>query len=99
MVEWLSFAKETKIFDEQIRNEEITIGTEITQISTEKIRREIIITNTSDSAIVTISFGAPTGAGIILYPHYVYSNDFAPSYEKIFAKSDTANTKIHIFER
>ena len=99
MTNWISLEKGTELYEELIRNESITIGTDITQISTEKTRREIIITNTSDTAIVTISFGAPTGAGIILYPHYIYSNDIAPSFEKIFAKSDTENTIIQIFER
>jgi hypothetical protein len=99
MVEWLSFEKGTKIYEEQIRNEELHIGTDITLISTEKVRREIIITNTSDDAIITISFGSPTGAGIVLYPHYVYSNDIAPSYEKIFAKADTEDATLQIFER
>jgi len=91
---------------EDARNISASVGTSSTQISPNKARSEIVITNTSTGGQnITLSFGSPAtaGAGILLTPYSTYfasnTTGFSVWTGEIYAISSAASGTLGIFER
>lgn len=90
---------------EPTRNESLSISTTPLSISPPHVRKEIIITNTSATQNITLSFGKQVvaGFGIFLIPGSSYyataTEGFRVSSEQLWAVSSAAGGTISVFER
>ena len=86
------------------RNANIAVDTASVQISPQRNRKELVITNVGTSTI-SLAFGqaAIANSGILLVPYAVYfvSNaaGFSVSSQEIYASGSVAGGSVAIFER
>ena len=94
------------MYEENVRNQIIAIGTDPVLVSTAHRRNEIVITNSSSATqVITISFGDVATAleGVVLQPWSVYyasnTQGFNVFQGDIFVIGSAVSGQISIFER